>query len=233
MGGQPVGMDRRRDDEEAPKGAAMRPKRQWRLAMPGWGVGRRARLCASKGDAASRITLPVKPSHRSARLWRCCPLALAGLAATAAFGQMQTSDLNVKSRHGDWEIACKAPPPGAKKEICALVQTVAAEDDDNVVISVHFLKYSDGSRVLRIFTPLGVALAKGMRLNIDDTQSVQASYSRCAQYGCFAQIEPDDKLFELLKTGKRVLVVIYRTEEAGIGIPISLAGFNQGLAALQ
>ena len=127
----------------------------------------------------------------------------------------------------------KAPPPGAKKEICALVQTVAAEDDDNVVISVHFLKYSDGSRVLRIFTPLGVALAKGMRLNIDDTQSVQASYSRCAQYGCFAQIEPDDKLFELLKTSKRVLVVIYRTEEAGIGIPISLAAFNQGLAALQ
>jgi invasion protein IalB len=155
------------------------------------------------------------------------------LAATAAFGQMQTPDLNVKSRHGDWEIACKAPPPGAKKESCALVQTVAAEDDDNVVISVHFLKYSDGSRVLRIFTPLGVALAKGMRLNIDDTQSVQASYSRCAQYGCFAQIEPDDKLFELLKTSKRVLVVIYRTEEAGIGIPISLAGFNQGLAALQ
>jgi len=158
---------------------------------------------------------------------------LVGLAATAAFAQMQTADLNVKSRHGDWEIACKAPPPGAKKEICALVQTVAAEDDDNVVISVHFLKYSDGSRVLRIFTPLGVALAKGMRLNIDDTHSVQASYSRCAQYGCFAQIEPDDKLFELLKTSKRVLVVIYRTEEAGIGIPISLAGFNQGLAALQ
>jgi invasion protein IalB len=213
----------------------MRPKRQWRLAIPGWGVSRRARLCASKTVAASRIGLVIKPSHRSARLRRCCPLALtlAGLAATAAFGQMQTPDLNVKSRHGDWEIACKAPPPGAKKEICALVQTVAAEDDDNVVISVHFLKYSDGSRVLRIFTPLGVALAKGMRLNIDDTQSVQASYSRCAQYGCFAQIEPDDKLFELLKTGKRVLVVIYRTEEAGIGIPISLAGFNQGLAALQ
>src|SRR6516162_258926 len=103
------------------------------------------------------------------------------LFSAAASAQMQTPDLNVKSRHGDWEIACKAPPPGAKKEICALVQTVAAEDDDNVVISVHFLKYSDGTRVLRIFTPLGVALAKGLRLNIDDTQSVQASYSRCAQ----------------------------------------------------
>lgn len=209
----------------------MRPKREWRSVMPGWSVGRRALSRAREGCAGLGI------GHRpEARLWQYCPalaFMLVGLAATAALGQMQTPDLNVRSRHGDWEIACKAPPPGAKKEICALVQTVAAEDDDNVVISVHFLKYSDGSRVLRIFTPLGVALAKGMRLNIDDTQSVQASYSRCAQYGCFAQIEPDDKLFELLKNSKRVLVVIYRTEEAGIGIPISLAGFNQGLAALQ
>ena len=212
----------------------MRPKREWRSVKCRWGVGRRARSRARQGCAGLPIGLPRKPPHRSAsRLWQCLAFVLVGLAATAALGQMQTADLNVKSRHGDWEIACKAPPPGAKKEICALVQTVAAEDDDNVVISVHFLKYSDGSRVLRIFTPLGVALAKGMRLNIDDTQSVQASYSRCAQYGCFAQIEPDDKLFELLKTSKRVLVVIYRTEEAGIGIPISLTGFNQGLAALQ
>jgi invasion protein IalB len=166
--------------------------------------------------------------------WSCLALFLAmAVPASAPLGQMQTPDLNVKSRHGDWEIACKAAPPGARKEICALVQTVAAEDDDNVVISVHFLKYSDGTRVLRIFTPLGVALGKGVRLNIDDTQSVQVSYSRCAQYGCFAQIEPDDRLIELLKTGKRVLVVIYRTQEAGIGIPISLTGFNQALAALQ
>ena len=176
--------------------------------------------------------MPNHPTKRVAR-WSTGAFVLAlALSGVAVRGQMQTPDLNVKSRHGDWEIACRSPP-GSKKEICALVQTVAAEDDDNVVISVHFLKYSDGSRVLRIFTPLGVALAKGMRLNIDDTHSVQASYSRCAQYGCFAQIEPDDKLFELLKTSKRVLVVIYRTEEAGIGIPISLAGFNQGLAALQ
>jgi invasion protein IalB len=189
------------------------------------------------------------PAHRGPREERSAPLkrslrsaiGAAALAAAAlvcesglgAHAQMRTADLNVKSRHGDWEVACKAPPPGAKKEICALVQTVAAEDDDNVVISVHFLKYSDGTRVLRIFTPLGVALSKGMRLNIDDAHTVQAGYSRCAQYGCFAQIEPDDQLFELLKTSKRVLVVIYRTQEAGIGIPISLAGFNAALAALQ
>jgi invasion protein IalB len=192
----------------------------------------RAAACSTPRAAPlPRLTLLLHAI--GANRWSAGALVVALVMSFAAQAQTRTPDLNVKSRHGDWEVACKAPPPGSKKEICALVQTVAAEDDDNVVISVHFLKYSDGTRVLRIFTPLGVALSKGMRLNIDDTHSVQATYSRCAQYGCFAQIEPDDALFEVLKTGKRVLVVIYRTQEAGIGIPISLTGFNQALAALQ
>jgi len=195
---------------------------------------RRAAGAIARWKACGRRGLEqYAPRRARAALRVVAAVGLVVALGCAASAQMRTADLNVKSRHGDWEVACKPPPPGAKKEVCALVQTVAAEDDDNVVISVHFLKYSDGTRVLRIFTPLGVALAKGMRLNIDDTHTVQANYSRCAQYGCFAQIEPDDQLFELLKSGKRVLVVIYRTQEAGIGIPISLAGFNAALAALQ
>jgi invasion protein IalB len=44
-------------------------------------------------------------------------------------------------------------------------------------------------------------------------------------------VEPP--LIEQLKTGKTAVFIIFQTEEAGIGIPISLAGFGQALAALQ
>ena len=37
---------------------------------------------------------------------------------------------------------------------------------------------------------------------------------------------------EQLKGGKTAIFIIFQTEEAGIGIPISLAGFGEGLAAL-
>ncbi len=44
----------------------------------------------------------------------------------------------VKAQHGDWQVVCKAPPPGSKKEVCALVQSVTAEDRNNVGLTVIF-----------------------------------------------------------------------------------------------
>lgn len=164
--------------------------------------------------------------------WTVAALLMLGAPLSPALSQFQAPDVTVKSQHGDWQVACKPPPPGAKNEICGLVQTVAAEDDNNIVISVHFQKFSDGKRVIRIYTPTGVALSMGLGLNIDDKQTLQTGFSRCAQYGCLAQIEPDDKLIDLMRNGKKALVVIYRTQEVGIGIPISLSGFGQALAAL-
>jgi invasion protein IalB len=42
----------------------------------------------------------------------------------------------------------------------------------------------------------------------------------------------EDQLIEQLKKGRTAVFIIFQTEEAGIGIPISLAGFGQALAAL-
>jgi len=48
------------------------------------------------------------------------------------------ADGTVKAQHGDWQVVCKAPPPGAKNEVCALVQSVTAEDRENVGLTVYF-----------------------------------------------------------------------------------------------
>ena len=74
----------------------------------------------------------------------------------------------VKAQHGDWQVVCKPPPPGAKNEVCALVQSVTAEDRNNIGLTVYFQKFSDGKRVLRVFAPLGVLLPPGLGLKIDD-----------------------------------------------------------------
>ena len=41
-----------------------------------------------------------------------------------------------------------------------------------------------------------------------------------------------EPLIERLKTGKTAMFILFQTEEAGIGIPISLAGFAQALGAI-
>ena len=140
---------------------------------------------------------------------------------------------NVKAQHGDWQIICKPPPPGAKNESCALVQSVTAEDRNNVGLTVYFQKFSNGTRVLRVFAPLGVLLPPGLGLKIDDKDVGHAPFLRCHNFACYAQVVVEDKLVEQLKTGKTAVFIIFQTEEAGIGIPISLTGFGQALAALR
>lgn len=138
----------------------------------------------------------------------------------------------VKAQHGDWQVVCKPPPPGAKNEVCALVQSVTAEDKNNVGLTVYFQKFSDGTRVLRVFAPVGVLLPRGLGLKIDDKDIGNAPFLRCHSFACYAQVVAEEKLIGQLKAGKQAVFIIFQTEEAGIGIPISLSGFDKALAAL-
>jgi invasion protein IalB len=180
--------------------------------------------------------VPLAPTHHRIGTWtRGCVVAV-----FAALAILETSTVasaaeegTVKAQHGDWQLVCKDPPPGAKGEVCALVQSVTAEDRNNVGLTVYFQKFSNGSRVLRVFAPVGVLLPPGLGLKIDDKDVGHAPFLRCQNFACYAQVVVEDPLIEKLKTGKTAIFIIFQTEEAGIGIPISLSGFGPALAALK
>jgi invasion protein IalB len=194
----------------------------------------------------------TRPRPRTpARLSSLCTalvLALTGLAETGIRGSApalaqepeskQTAAIaqqfagEVKGQYGDWQYVCKPPPPGAKNEVCALVQSVTAEDRKNVGLTIYFQKFSNGTQVLRVFAPVGVLLPPGIGLKVDGADIGHAPFLRCHTFACYAQVTVEEKLIEQLKTGKTAIFIIFQTEEAGIGIPISLAGFGEGLAAL-
>jgi len=169
---------------------------------------------------------------RSTRLLALLPLALVTTLVGVLPHRAMAQDGTVKAQHGDWQVVCKQPPPGAKNEVCALVQSVTAEDRNNVGLTVYFQKFANGTRVLRIFAPLGVLLPPGLGLKIDDKDVGNAPFLRCHNFACYAQVVAEEKLIEQLKTGKTAVFILFQTEEAGIGIPISLAGFAQALSAL-
>jgi invasion protein IalB len=170
------------------------------------------------------------------RIWTLSlALAIAGLGfvGTTRTARAQAPDGTVKSQHGDWQVVCKPPAQGAKGETCALVQSVTAEDRNNVGLTVYFQRFANGTRVLRVFAPLGVLLPPGLGLKIDDRDVGHAPFLRCHSFACYAQVVVEDPLVEQLKTGKTAIFIIFQTEEAGIGIPISLNGFQQALASLK
>jgi invasion protein IalB len=160
-------------------------------------------------------------------------LLLATALLVSSFERAAAQEGTVKSQHGAWQVVCKDPPPGAKNGVCALVQSVTAEDRDNIGLTVYFQKFSNGTRVLRVFAPLGILLPPGLGLKIDDKDVGHAPFQRCHTFACYAQVVVDDPLVEQLKTGKTAIFIIFQTEEAGIGIPISLAGFKEALEELK
>jgi len=160
-------------------------------------------------------------------------LALGLMLALVLPAGAQAPDGTVKAQHGDWQVVCKPPAPGTKGETCALVQSVTADDRNNVGLTVYFQRFSNGTRVLRVFAPLGILLPPGLGLKIDDKDVGHAPFLRCHSFACYAQVVVDDPLVERLKTGKTAIFIIFQTEEAGIGIPISLVGFGPALASLK
>lgn len=164
----------------------------------------------------------------------CCALVGLGLIGNSAWAQGgKPIDGTVRSQHGDWQVVCKAPPAGSKIETCALVQSVTAEDRNNVGLTIYLQKFSNGTRVLRVFAPLGVLLPPGLGLKIDGKDVGHAPFLRCHTFACYAQVVVEDGLLDKLTTGKTAIFIIFQTEEAGIGIPISLAGFKEGFAGLK
>lgn len=188
-------------------------------------------------------TLPQRTTLDRARPAGPARVAAAGLlAALLVFGtaagahaqeQTQPPEGTVKAQHGDWQVVCKAAPPGGKKDVCALVQSVTAEDRNNVGLTVYFQRFSNGTRVLRVFAPLGVLLPPGLGLKIDNKDVGHAPFLRCHSFACYAQVVVQDPLVEQLKTGKTAIFIIFQTEEAGIGIPISLKGFSEALPEIE
>ena len=160
------------------------------------------------------------------------PAAIAGALALAASGGAAFAQGAVKAKHGDWEMRCETPP-GASKEQCALLQSVAAEDKPNINLVVIVLKTADGkSRLLRVIAPLGVLLPSGLGLKIDDADVGRAGFVRCLPTGCVAEVVMEQKLIDQMKGGANATFIIFQTPEEGIGIPLALAGFREGFDTL-
>ncbi len=158
-------------------------------------------------------------------------MALIGASLLCAITPVEAQGI-VKGKYGDWEMRCETPP-GATREQCALIQSVAAEDRPNVNLVVIVLKTADNkSRLLRVVAPLGVLLPSGLGLKVDDADIGRAGFVRCLPTGCVAEVVMEDKLLEQLRNGKMATFIIFQTPEEGVGIPLALTGFKDGFEKL-
>ena len=184
---------------------------------------------------ATKLSLWLErwPDHQEAAAVRgkVAVLEQAALAEWAALKASWSTDIVVKSTHGYWQVVCKKPE-GSELEICAAIQDVASESNPDVSLSVQFHFTHEGDRILRVFAPEWVLLPPGLGLQIDDENIGQAQFVRGSSFGVVAQVTLTPELVKKFATGKTAWFIIYQTREAGIGIPVSLDGYNDAIAAI-
>jgi invasion protein IalB len=174
--------------------------------------------------------------------WRLATVMLGvslGWAALAQGPQRPTTPVQTPSREaavrgtfGAWRMLCEQLP-GAQNEICALFQTVEAEDRPNTGLAVFAFRTADQrSNIMRVIAPLGVLLTGGLGLQIDDQNIGSTDFVRCWPTGCIAEARLSDELMTRLRAGRQARFIIFMTPEEGVGIPISLEGFAPGFDAL-
>jgi invasion protein IalB len=138
----------------------------------------------------------------------------------------------VKSVHGDWQVRCDSPP-GTQENQCALVQSVTAEDRPDVGLIIIVVKRAgQNSPLLRVVAPMGVMISAGLGLKIDGGEVGRAGFIRCLPNGCVAEVVMDDSLLKQFRSGQTATFIIFQTPEEGIGFPINLKGFGEGLDSL-
>jgi invasion protein IalB len=85
---------------------------------------------------------------------------------------------------------------------------------------------------MRIVAPMGVLLPSGLGLKIDKVEVGRVGFVRCLPNGCVAEVVIGDNLLNQLRTGQMAIFIIFQTPEEGIGFPINLKGFAEGLESL-
>ncbi|GAB2784675.1 hypothetical protein GCM10027040_08490 [Halomonas shantousis] len=151
-------------------------------------------------------------------------LLMMGVVPTT-LAQQPPDDASVDTqRFQDWEVHC---PSDSGQGNCTMTQLVNNPQSDRPLMRVG-LAYPpqiDGA-VMAFLLPLGVRLAPGLQLTIDNGEPIQFPYQFCQQEGCRADIPVDSALLQQLRNGSTATLSLISPQGNRMDLDISLMGFT-------
>jgi invasion protein IalB len=148
-------------------------------------------------------------------------------AAPAGGGsQLPGGASSLQETHGNWRVTCAQP--GGKK-ICTLSQQQADQESRQLVVAIELTTVSADRAEGTLVLPFGLALDRGITLQVDDAPGQALRYRTCLQVGCLVALNFNAATLASLRKGT-VLVVkatVDGGQEAAFKLP--LAGFSSAL----
>ncbi len=160
-------------------------------------------------------------------------VGLAAGAAPRATAQQQAPKEVLKETHGAWNIRCVEGT-----ETCAMSQIGKTSDGKQaLLVTIQRLQGAtseDGQPVpaaITVQTPLGILLGYGLRLKIDNQETVPLPLGRCIPGGCVAQAPMLDEAVSRMKAGSKAVFGYFMRNE--ILVDVSLSGFTKAFNSLK
>jgi invasion protein IalB len=143
--------------------------------------------------------------------------------APAGQGQAQNGQQQVQLIFSPWTKFCLKGQPGQPqdpnaKEVCFTGKDARVESGQPVAAAVLIEPQGADKRLLRVTLPLGMQLAHGTRLIVDQNQPMTAPYVICFTNGCMADYDASPDLIGKMKKGQGLVIQAINAT----GQPISL-----------
>ena len=126
--------------------------------------------------------------------------------------------------YSPWMKVCGKGPDTNNKQVCVITKDGRLENGMPVAI-VQLFEPEGGAKVLRVTVPLGMQLAHGTRLLIDQNPPVQSPYSICFPVGCMADYQVPDDMIAKMKKGQNIVVQAINMQGTPISLPLPLGDF--------
>ena len=131
--------------------------------------------------------------------------------------------------HGDWTVNCQIVGTG---KACSLSHQQFNKQNSQRLLAIELSTRTAADATGTLALPFGLALAKGINLEIDDKKlEGTLQFSTCQVVGCLVPVAFDAKITPLLKaaTTLKINAVAADTGQP-VSFSISLAGFSGALA---
>jgi invasion protein IalB len=126
--------------------------------------------------------------------------------------------------YSPWMKVCGKGPDTNNKQVCVITKDGRLENGMPVAI-VQLFEPEGEQKVLRVTVPLGMQLAHGTRLMVDQGQPMQSPYKICFPVGCMADYPVADDMIAKMKKGQQITVQAINMQGTPISLPLPLGDF--------
>ena len=145
-------------------------------------------------------------------------------AAPAQPAQPEQHAADPQLMYSPWMKVCGKGPDTNNKQVCVITKDGRLENGMPVAI-VQLFSPEGEAKVLRVTVPLGMQLAHGTRMIIDQGTPAQQPYKICFPVGCMSDYPVTDEMVAAMKKGQMLTVQAINMQGTPISLPLPLGDF--------